>query len=87
MPRKSAGRPVAKSLSWLTIVRVRGAGKLADGTPMLLHLWLVMTRQAATDGGNGTITMQGYAMFEPVDHILVINMAGHARSHRFSPPS
>ena len=37
-----------------------GAGQLDDGTPVLLHLWLVMMRQPGEYGGNGTITMQGY---------------------------
>ena len=38
---------------------------------MALHLWLVMTRQPAADGSNGTITMQGYGFFQSIDAIMV----------------
>ena len=46
---------------------------------MKLHLWLVSTKQPGTDGGNGTITMQGYGMFERADVILVYGGAGMVR--------
>ena len=54
---------------------LRCAGKLHDGAHVVLHLWLVMTRQPGTDGGNGTITMQGYATFQTVD-IVTVNKGG-----------
>lgn len=38
---------------------------------MALHLWLVTTQQPATDGGNGTITLQGYGFFQSIDPIEV----------------
>ena len=48
-----------------------GAGKLEDGPAVVLHLWLALTLQPSTDEGNGTITMQGFGMFQSVDPILV----------------
>ena len=47
------------------------AGKLDDGTLVVLHLWLVMTRQPGADGGGGNITMQGYGFFQPIDKIRI----------------
>ena len=55
-----------------------GAGQLDDGTPVLLHLWLVMMRQPGEYGGNGTITMQGYALFLPV-HVISVEFYGKVR--------
>ena len=46
------------------------AGQLGNGTAVL-HVWLVMTRQRATDGGNGTITLQGYGFFQSIEPIMV----------------
>ena len=49
---------------------------------MVLHLWLVMMWQQGTHGGNvtGSIKMQGYALFLPVDSILV-DAWGKVRAH------
>lgn len=46
---------------------------------MALHLWLVVTRHPGADGGNGTVVMHGYGMFERVDVILTTGGAGMVR--------
>ncbi len=52
---------------------------------MVLHVWLVMTRQLDTDGGNGTVTVQGYGMFQTVDIIMVYS-GGEVHACRLCPP-